>query len=216
MPVHFISLFESNGFILELDFYIYEKVCQMIRKWIDAGETVLPVSVNVSKAHLANHEFGNQLKALIDRYQISSQLLELELTESILFDSREADLMIRNLKKLGFSILIDDFGSGFSSLNLLKDLTVDILKLDKEFFRKGGMEEKDKIIVDGIIRIANDLNLKILSEGVENREQVDFLIAAGCHMAQGYYFAKPMPVEVFEEMVEYGVSEGNRQTLKNQ
>lgn len=209
MPAHFISLFESNGFILELDFYIYEKVCQMIRKWIDAGETVLPVSVNVSKAHLANHEFGNQLKALIDQYQISPELLELELTESILFDSREADLMIRNLKNLGFSILIDDFGSGFSSLNLLKDLTVDILKLDKEFFRIGGMEEKDKIIVDGIIRIANDLNLKILSEGVENQEQVDFLIAAGCHMAQGYYFARPMPVEVFEEMVEYEISSHN-------
>ncbi len=207
MPDQFIPLFESNGFILELDFHIYEKVCQMIRKWIDAGESVMPVSVNVSKAHLANQQFGVQLKALIDKYQIAPGLFELELTESILFDSREADLMIRDLKKLGFSILIDDFGSGFSSLNLLKDLTVDILKLDKEFFRKGSMEEKDKIILDGIIRIANDLNLKILSEGVENKEQVDFLVASGCHMAQGYYFARPMPVEVFEEMVGYGISE---------
>ena len=180
-----------------------KKVCQVIRKWIDAGETVLPVSVNVSKAHLANQQFGAQLKALIGKYQIAPELLELELTESILFDTQEADIMIRDLKKLGFSILIDDFGSGFSSLNLLKDLTVDILKLDKEFFRKGGMEKKDKIIVDGIIRIANDLDLKILSEGVENKEQVDFLIASGCHMAQGYYFARPMPVKDFEEMIGY-------------
>jgi EAL domain-containing protein (putative c-di-GMP-specific phosphodiesterase class I) len=216
MPDHFISLFESNGFILELDFFIYEKVCQLIRKWIDAGETVMPVSVNVSRAHLANPQFGEQLKALIRKYEIPPGLLELELTESILFDSREADLMIRDLKKLGFSILIDDFGSGFSSLNLLKDLTVDILKLDKEFFRKGSMEEKDKIIVDGIIRIANDLNLKILSEGVENQEQVDFLVASGCHMAQGYYFAKPMPVNVFEDMVGYRINNCNGQTSAKQ
>ena len=164
----------------------------------------MPVSVNVSKAHLANQEFGSQLKALIEQYQISPDLLELELTESILFDNvQEAFSMILNLKNLGFSILIDDFGSGYSSLNLLKDLTVDVLKLDKEFFRKEGMTEKDKIIVGGIIGIAKDLNLRILSEGVETQEQVDFLIEAGCHCVQGYFFAKPMPVEVFEKTVGY-------------
>ncbi|HVI39805.1 MAG TPA: EAL domain-containing protein, partial [Anaerovoracaceae bacterium] len=204
LPKQFISLFESNGFILELDFYIYEKVCQLLRKWLDAGESVMPVSVNVSKAHLANQQFGAQLKALIEEYQITPDLLELELTESILFDNaQEAFSMIQDLKNLGFSILIDDFGSGYSSLNVLKDLTVDILKLDKEFFRKGGMAEKDKIIVDGIIRIANDLNLRIISEGVETQEQVDFLVSAGCHMAQGYFFAKPMPVEDFERLFGY-------------
>lgn len=204
MPDQFISLFESNGFILELDFYIYEKVCQLLRKWLDAGEPVMPVSVNVSKAHLANPQFGSQLKALIEQYRITSDLLELELTESILFDdAQEAVSMILDLKNQGFSILIDDFGSGYSSLNLLKDLTVDILKLDKEFFRKDGMTEKDKIIVDGIIRIAKDLNLRILSEGVETQEQVDFLTAAGCHFAQGYFFAKPIPVEDFERLVGY-------------
>lgn len=204
MPDHFISLFESNGFILELDFYIYEKVCQLIRKWIDSGKTVMPVSVNVSKAHLAYPQFSTQLKDLIDRYQIPPELLELELTESILFnDAEEAVAMISKLKELGFSILIDDFGAGYSSLNLLKDLTVDVLKLDKEFFRKGAMAEKDKIIVDGIIRIAKDLNLKILSEGVENQEQVDFLLMSGCHMAQGYFFARPMPVEAFEKLTGY-------------
>ena len=198
----FISLFESNGFILELDFYIYEKVCQLLRNWLDAEENVMPVSVNVSKAHLAYPQFGSQIKALIEQYQITPDLLELELTESILFDdTHEAVSMIRDLKNLGFSILIDDFGSGYSSLNLLKDLTVDVLKLDKEFFRKDGMAEKDKIIVDGIIRIAKDLNLRILSEGVETQDQVDFLTAAGCHMAQGYFFARPMPVEEFEKLI---------------
>lgn len=204
MPDQFIPLFESNGFILELDFYIYEKVCQLMRKWLDAGETVMPISVNVSKAHLANRQFGSQLKALIEQYQIPPELLELELTESMLFeDAQEAVSMILDLKNIGFHILIDDFGSGYSSLNLLKDLTVDVLKLDKEFFRKDGMTEKDKIIVDGIIRIAKDLNLKILSEGVETQEQVDFLVRAGCDCVQGYFFAKPMPVEIFETLVEY-------------
>ena len=164
----------------------------------------MPVSVNVSKAHLANRQFGSQLKALIVQYQIPPELLELELTESILFDdAQEAVSMILNLKNLGFSILIDDFGSGYSSLNLLKDLTVDVLKLDKEFFRKDGMTEKDKIIVDGIIRIAKDLNLRILSEGVETQEQVDFLVTAGCDCVQGYFFAKPMPVEDFEKQIGY-------------
>lgn len=204
LPELFISLFESNGFILELDFYIYERVCQLLRKWLDDGKDAMPVSVNVSKAHLAYPQFGLQLKALIDKYGIAPELLELELTESILFnDAEEAVEMIKELKELGFSILIDDFGSGYSSLNMLKDLTVDVLKLDKEFFRKDGMEEKDKIIVDGIIRIAKDLHLGILSEGVETQEQVDFLTGAGCDSAQGYFFAKPMPVDDFEKLVGY-------------
>lgn len=206
LPGDFIPLFESNGFILELDFYVYEKVCRLLRKWLDAGETVMPISVNVSKAHLVNQQFAAQLKALIEKYGIPPELFELELTESVLMDdAEEAAAMIRDLKELGFSILIDDFGSGYSSLNQLKDLTVDVLKLDKEFFRKDGMAEKDKIIVDGIIRIAIDLNLKILSEGVETQEQVDFLISAGCHLVQGYFFAKPMPVEEFETLAGYSI-----------
>ncbi len=209
-PVHFISLFESNGFILELDFYVYEKVCRILRNWMDEGKEVLPVSVNVSRAHLTNHQFGAHLKALTDQYGIDPGLIELELTESILLDNtEEAVSLIQELKSLGFPIHIDDFGSGYSSLNLLKDLAaiVDVLKLDKEFFRKGSMNEKDKTIVKGIIRIARELNLRILSEGVETREQAEFLISSGCHMAQGYYYARPMPVEEFENMKEIEIGE---------
>lgn len=201
-PDQFIPLFESNGFILEMDFYVYETVCCLLRKWIDAGKPAMPVSVNVSKAHLATERFASQLKALVEKYDIPPRLLELELTESIFIDdSQEVVSLIQQLKDLGFTILIDDFGSGYSSLNLLKDLHVDILKLDKEFFRKDGMGEKDKIIVDGIIRIAHDLNMKIISEGIETQEQVDFLTHSGCRMAQGYFFAKPMTIKDFDEMI---------------
>lgn len=203
-PLQFIPLFESNGFILDLDFYVYENVCMLLRNWLDNGKPAVPISVNVSKAHLSSRQFVSQLKALTNKYQIPAHLLELELTETIFFhDSQEAFAMIRELKKFGFSISIDDFGSGYSSLNLLKDLVVDVLKLDKEFFRREGMTEKDKIIVDGIIRIANDLNLKIISEGVETKEQVDFLIRSGCHMAQGFYFAMPMEVQAFEYLAGF-------------
>lgn len=206
-PDQFIPLFESNGFILELDFYIFEKVCLLLRKWINTEQTVLPISVNVSKAHLSDRRFASQLKALLDRYEIPPELFELELTENIFLEDsqEEAISMIKELKSLGFTILIDDFGSGYSSLNLLKDLIVDVLKLDKAFFRKGTMEEKDKIIVGGIINIANDLKLRIISEGVETQEQVDFLVAAGCHMAQGYFFAKPMPIDDFESLMNYRI-----------
>ena len=204
MPHQFIPLFESNGFILDLDFYIYEKVCMLLRSWLSQGHPAVPISVNVSKAHLSNQQFVSHLKELTDRYQVPPSLLELELTETIfLHDSQGAFSMIRELKRLGFLISIDDFGSGYSSLNLLKDLVVDVLKLDKEFFRKEGMTEKDKIIVDGIIRIANDLSLKIISEGVETQEQVDFLVQSGCHIVQGYYFAKPMPIGEFEYLAGF-------------
>ena len=202
LPALFIPLFESNGFILELDFYVYETVCRLLRKWIDAGTPAMPISVNVSKVHLASQHFTSQLKALVEKYNIPPCLLELELTESVFIDdSKETVTLIRELKDLGFTILIDDFGSGYSSLNLLKDLYVDILKLDKEFFRKDGMGEKDKIIVDGIIRIAHDLNMRVISEGIETQEQVDFLRHAGCRMAQGYFFAKPMAIQDFEQML---------------
>ncbi|MDF3001515.1 MAG: signaling protein [Bacillota bacterium] len=203
-PLQFIPLFESNGFILDLDFYVYENVCILLRRWLDEGKPAIPISVNVSKAHLSNQQFVAHLKALTNKYQIPADLLELELTETIFFhNSEEAFSMIRELKKLGFPISIDDFGSGYSSLNLLKDLVVDVLKLDKEFFRKEGMTQKDKIIVDGIIQIANDLNLKIISEGVETKEQVDFLISSGCHMAQGFYFARPMAIDAFEYLAGF-------------
>lgn len=201
-PDQFIPLFESNGFILDLDFYVYRKVCQLLRRWINEEKRLVPISVNVSRVHISNKEFSSSFKEIVDAYDIPTNLIELELTENIFLKNvADAFTMIGDLKEMGFSISIDDFGSGYSSLNLLKDLPVDILKLDKGFFKAEGLSEKDKFVVSGIINIAKNLNLQVLSEGVETDEQSDFLRNSKCDMAQGYLFARPMPIVEFEALL---------------
>lgn len=205
-PDSFIPIFERNGFIVNLDFYIYEKVCKMLREWLDKEMPVVPISVNVSRVHLNTDDFLERVKTLVTWYAIPPQLLEFELTESIFLDSTEAALStMRELRNLGFGVSIDDFGAGFSSLNLLKDMTTDVLKLDKEFFRKGDMKEEEKIIVSSIINMAKQLSMKVLSEGVETQVQSDFLKDISCDMAQGYLFAKPMPVEEFKALLHKNI-----------
>ena len=202
-PNQFIPIFERNGFIVQLDFYIYECVCKAIRKWMDADLTPVTVSVNVSRVHLNNSDFIDKVLDLTKRYNIPHEYLEFELTESIFLDN--TDLAISTMKQLrerGFSVSIDDFGSGFSSLNLLKDMTTDVLKLDKEFFSKGVMKKEEKIIVSSITNMAKQLQIKVLSEGVETEDQSEFLKEISCDMAQGYLFAKPMPEEEFTKLLE--------------
>lgn len=201
-PMEFIPIFEKNGFIIELDFYIYEQVFKVIRKWLDNQQTVVPISVNVSRAHINDSEFIPRLEHLVKKYNMPIDLIELELTESIFLENTEHLFnTINTLKELGFTISIDDFGSGYSSLNLLKDISVDVIKLDKEFFSHDSMDRKDKVVASNIIRMVKELNLKVLSEGVETKEQADFLAEVGCDLAQGYLFAKPMPIEDFEKLL---------------
>ncbi|WP_169515473.1 putative bifunctional diguanylate cyclase/phosphodiesterase [Anaerovorax odorimutans] len=202
-PDKFIPLFESNGYIVDLDFYVYKKVCTLLKKWIDNNKPLIPISVNVSRLHVANNNFANSFKKIVDEYKIPSNLLELELTENIFLKNVSDVLnMINALKKMGFILSIDDFGCGYSSLNLLKELPVDIVKLDKGFFKPDGLDKKDKYVVSGIINIAKDLNLQVLSEGVETQEQAEFLQSSQCDMAQGFLFAKPMPIEDFETLLK--------------
>lgn len=202
-PGSFIPLFERNGFIVKLDFYIYKKVCEMLRKWMDKGWPVVPVSVNVSRVHMNYDDFVERVQNLVRSYRIPTKLLEFELTESIFLDSTEVALStMKELRNLGFGVSIDDFGAGFSSLNLLKDMTTDVLKLDKEFLRDGEMREEEKIIVSSIINMAKQLSMKVLSEGVETKMQSEFLKDISCDMAQGYLFAKPMPIDQFEALLQ--------------
>lgn len=201
-PVDFIPVLERNGFIVNLDFYVYEEVFSTIRRWIDEKKQVIPISVNVSRVHLKDSRFTERLFGLVNKYKIPTNLIELELTESVFLEDTDNLMRVMNeLKTKGFILSIDDFGSGYSSLNLLKDLPVDTLKLDKEFFKNGDIDINVKTIVSYVIKMAKSLGLVVLFEGIETESQAKFLIDNDCDLAQGYLFAKPMPIDDFEKMV---------------
>ena len=198
-PDSFIPLFERNGFVTEIDFYMLEQVCQKMRTWIDKNYNVVPISINLSRQHLQKDETLSRISEVVSKYEIPVNLLEFELTESAMFEKMVflADFG-QKLRKSGFSISIDDFGSGYSSLNMLKDVEVDVLKLDKAFFENENQERGNQVI-SKFIELSKSLHMKVVSEGVETQEQVDFLTEVGCDMVQGYYFARPMPADEFEE-----------------
>nr|WP_236874038.1 bifunctional diguanylate cyclase/phosphodiesterase [Clostridioides difficile] len=201
-PNEFIPFFERNGFVINLDLYVLEEVCIYLRKWIDAGINPVTVSVNVSRIHLYCNNFIETYKNIIDKYNIPAKYIELELTESIIFDNFDIliDIM-NNLKKIGFLISMDDFGSGYSSLNMLKEIPMDILKLDQKFIMETYNSKRSKIIVTKVIEMAKELGMKVISEGVETEEQFELLKEVKCDMAQGYLFGKPMPIEEFEHLI---------------
>ncbi|MBR1737101.1 MAG: GGDEF domain-containing protein [Firmicutes bacterium] len=197
-PNEFIPVFENNGFIVDLDFYVYERVFEYIGQWLASGIKAVPVSVNVSRAHINNTQFVSKLVKLVKKCGIPMEYVELELTESIFTDDNESVInTMMSLKDLGFKLLMDDFGSAYSSLNLLKELPFDIIKLDKEFLHYNYGDNRDKTIIIHVIEMSKDLNMEVICEGVETKEQVEFLKEAGCDFAQGYYYGKPCPEEEF-------------------
>ena len=199
-PNRFIPIFENNGFILKLDDYMISEVARQQAEWIEQGKTVVPISVNVSRAHFTKEDLAEHICSLVDRYQVPHEVIELELTESAFFQDKEVLLhTVQKLREYGFAVSMDDFGAGYSSLNSLKELPLDVIKLDAEFFREIEDMGKGKIIVNEAICLAKKLDMKIVAEGIETKEQVDFLAELGCDLIQGYYFAKPMPVSEFEE-----------------
>lgn len=200
-PDEFVPVFEKNGFITKLDYYVWEKVCQFIRAELDEGREPAPISVNVSRVNLYNPQFLETLINLVEKYKIPPKYLHLELTESVFSeDARTLQSAIKYLHKAGFTILMDDFGSGYSSLNVLKDLDLDVLKIDMKFFSKGNTAEKGAKIIEAVIKMAESLDMTVIAEGVEEKEQVDLLTNLGCDYIQGYYFAKPMPQAQYEKL----------------
>lgn len=200
-PNDFIPLFEKNGFILKLDEYMWEEACKNIRRWLDEGHQVVPISVNISRYHIQHNNLEEALTNLLDKYNLTPDRLNLEITESLFLDNpEELNRVLERLKRMGFKLEVDDFGSGFSSLNLIRNISVDTIKIDKEFLDSEIASEKGKIVVNHTIGMAKDLNLQVIAEGVETKAHVDFLRESHCDIAQGYFFAKPMPIEEFERI----------------
>ena len=196
-PNDFIPLFEKNGFITELDLYVCERVCELIRSWIDEGREPYPIAVNISRLHIIKDNFMDGLTAITGKYGIPERFLELEITESAFLHEPERILgMARQIKEQGFILTMDDFGTGYSSLSLLKDLPVDIMKLDMEFFRKK-LNRREKVIISNVIHMAKQLNIQVISEGIETKEHEEFLKEIGCELAQGYRYGRPAPIETY-------------------
>ncbi|MBE5894991.1 MAG: EAL domain-containing protein [Lachnospiraceae bacterium] len=199
-PGRFIPIFEKNGFILHLDDYMLEQVAMQQAKWLREGKALYPISVNVSRAHFTREDLAEHICRIVDKYEVPHKFIELELTESAFFDDK--NVLISTVKKLrdsGFVVSMDDFGAGYSSLNSLKELSIDVLKIDADFFRGMDSVERGMLIVSEVINLAKKLDMKIVAEGIESKEQVEFLAAQECDLIQGYYYAKPVPVEEFEE-----------------
>ena len=199
-PNEFIPIIEENGFIKKVDYYIWEEACRFIRKCKDARMESCPVSVNVSRVHLRDNECVKVLSDMIEEYQISKGLLELEITETA--DDQQVSLKALELKEEGFKLLMDDFGSGYSSLNILLETPFDVIKLDKKFMENMMVSGKGRLILEQVVSMANKLELGLLAEGVETKEQIELLQSIGCDQVQGYYYAKPMPEEEFYALLE--------------
>ncbi len=197
-PNKFIPIFEKNGFILKLDDYMLDEIARQQAQWLREGRNIVPISVNISRAHFTREDLAEHICSIVDRYQVPHNVIELELTESAFFDDKNVLLTtVNKLRTYGFVVSMDDFGAGYSSLNSLKELPIDVLKIDADFFRGSDSTERGLLIVSEVIGLAKKLNMKIVAEGIESREQVDFLVEQECDLIQGYFYAKPMSIDEF-------------------
>ena len=203
-PGHFVPVFEKNGFIIPLDLFVLDCVCSLIESWIKEGIPPICISVNLSRVHLIEENLVEQLIGVVEKHNVPREYIEFELTESAFYEETGSLLRIMaQIKEAGFRLSMDDFGSGYSSLNLLRTLPVDVLKLDRVFLEdceEESDETRGKRIVTHVISMAKDLKMAVLAEGVETKYQKEFLQSAKCDMIQGYYYARPMPLKEFEKL----------------
>lgn len=202
-PDEFIPLFERNGFILKLDMFILEEVARILSTWRTSGKPIVPLAVNFSRLHLNDARFIPQIRRIMARYSVPTSLVEAEITESVIFNNLErAQEVIAGLHLYGFPVAMDDFGSGYSSLNVLKELKFDSIKLDKEFLASFEENPRARNVIQGVIKMIKTLDVKVVTEGVESREQAEFLRSCGADLAQGYFFSRPVTVATFEQLLE--------------
>lgn len=214
-PAQFVPVLEQSGLIYQLDQHIWEQVCMQLRRWLDEGRRPLPVSVNISRRDMMNDNFIQVLTGIVEKYRIPTSLFWLEITESAFVDAAHHILQkVNELIRLGYMVEIDDFGSGYSTLNSLKDVPAAILKLDMHFFENTGNSNRAGIIVESIVRMAKWLGMNVIAEGVEDREQADFLKSLGCYYIRGYYYARPMPLCEYEALLDRCEKEPELNRLK--
>lgn len=198
-PDEFLPIYEETGLITKLDMFVLEEVCKLQKSWKQRNFSILPISINESRHHLKNPNHIKELKAILEKYQADSHYIELEMTEqTVAEDLKKSKLAEEHAHELGFVISMDDFGSGYSAFNILKDIPIDILKIDKLFFSNLLSNRRAMIIVEAIVEMCKKLHIKTVAEGIETKEQVDFLKQIHCDMIQGYYFEKPIAVSRFE------------------
>lgn len=201
-PSEFIPVFEHNGFIFQLDQFVWEESCRLLRKWLDEDRNPPPVSVNVSRVDFYSTQLVNIIEKLVNKYRLPRELLELEITESAYTDNPQQIVrVVKELQSKGYKILMDDFGSGYSSLNMLKELPVDVLKIDLKFLDDTNENGRGGNILNSVVRMAKWMQLPVVVEGVETRQQVDFLRTIGCDYVQGYYFSRPIPVAEYAHLL---------------
>ena len=197
-PAEFIPLFERNGFITQLDRYVLKETCRTLHEWLDAGKPVVPVSVNISRADFESPDLAERIINLVDEYRLPRRLIHLEVTESAYVDSPARVITVTSrLREAGFCVELDDFGSGYSALGSLNELVLDVLKLDMSLVR-GMAQKRQRCILNCVMGLAAGLGMETVAEGVETAEQADGLLQMGCNFAQGYYYAKPLPLQEFE------------------
>lgn len=202
MPGSFVPFFEKKGIIVRVDLHMFEQVCRTVRKWLDEGRPVVTVSCNFSQLHFEHTGFVQQVSEIADRFQIPHHLLEVEITESTIASASERVApILTELKKQGFQIAIDDFGSGYSSLGQLQRLRADVLKLDRSFVCAGLQGPREQIVIENLVNMASELGMEVVCEGVETMAQVKVLQDIGCRVAQGYYYYRPMQTEAFEQLM---------------
>ncbi len=199
-PDEFIPLFESNGFIIDVDKYVLEQICIKIREWLDHGYDCVPISVNFSRMHLINPDFISGLIQIVDKHEVPHNFIEIELTETTISDNESAlEKLFDDLHRANFAVSIDDFGSGYSSLGMLQNFKVDTLKLDRSFLINKKKDGRGALVIEGIVKLAHSIGINLVAEGVEEEEQVEFLKSLNCELAQGYFYSRPIPLAEFED-----------------
>lgn len=199
-PGRFIPVLEMTGMVGKLDEIMIEKVFRLQKKWLDAGCEIFPISVNVSPVEFSRETFADKLIAMQQEYEVPPEMIEFEVLESTVMDAVETVVeSIKKLREYGFKVSVDDFGSGYSSLNQIADIPADIIKIDRVFASKGLYNEKGRKVVKSLIRMLHDIEYSIVFEGIETQEERDLAYEYGCDVIQGFFYSKPMPAEEFEK-----------------